>query len=113
MDPGTPEHAAAPETLCGQLLKAASVSADVSVMQSRQITALMGCVAALSRELEERCRLDRVELSGRLVATLQAEMGEDAERDLLLRSLLGQAPEAPAAKAPHGPALRLIPGQKR
>ena len=112
MEPGTPEHAAALEALCLKLTEAAHQSADVVLLQSRQIIALMSCVAALSREMEERCGVDRAELAGGVLATLSAEVGEDTDRDLMLRSLLGQSGQAPAEERAPGSALRLIPGGK-
>lgn len=110
MEPGTPEHAAELGAVCAKLTEAATTFAACAQLQSRQIIALMSCVAALSREMEERCGLDRAELVGGVLTALTADLGEDAERDLVLRSLLGQAARAPAEETAPGPALRLIPG---
>ncbi|WP_162559755.1 hypothetical protein [Methylobacterium radiodurans] len=98
--------------MCAKLTEAATQATRAVEMQGRQITALMSCVAGLSREMEERCGVDRAELVETALTAMRAEMGSDPERDSVLRSLLGQTRQAPAEKGAPGPALRLIPGGK-
>lgn len=111
MEPGTPEHAAEIEALCIKLTGATGLAADAIERQGRQIAALAFGVAHLARELEDRCGVDRAALGRDALAEAQRALGEDPERDELLRRLFGQG-EAPTAEAPPGPVLRLIPGGK-
>lgn len=111
MEPGTPEHAAEIEALCLKLTQAAGLAVRAIERQERQIAALAFGVAHLSREMEERCGTDRAALARGALAEARQALGEDAERDELLRRLFEQG-EPTAAEAPPGPALRLIPGGK-
>jgi hypothetical protein len=103
-DPGYHAHL---EKLVGELTETLPKLRDVILLQNSEVMALQFALVYLSRELEERCGIDRRALAAEALENVGSNVGEDPKRDEWIRRLLGQ-PDA----EPSPPDLRLIRGGK-